>query len=124
MSSLLECVLGIYVLYSRKSNLYPGSTPYELVFTHVPKFTDLAIQARPFVFYPVLLIHLAEAVVMTFKLKKHSVPLFSGAWWAWIGSTLIEGITAFLRYVVFGTLLYFKSQLRTDYRYRLELMNT
>jgi len=96
--------LGIYVLYSRKNNLYPGSTPYELVFKHVQKFTDFAIWAKPFVFYPVLGIHFVEAIVMAFKLEKHSVPRFSGVWWAWTASTFIEGFCAFQRYITFNIL--------------------
>ena len=93
-------LLGFYMLYSRKDNLYPGSTPYELIFKHLPKFTDFAIWARPFVFYPVLGIHIVEVVFMTFKLEKHSMPLFSKAWWAWIASTFIEGVGAFQRYAI------------------------
>lgn len=55
---------------------------------------------QPFVFYPMLVIHGAEAYHMARgRLTKHSVNVRSRIWWQWLGSTFIEGVGSFDRQV-------------------------
>lgn len=88
-----------FILLSRKENVLPGSVPYEVVFKHVPKFASFVASVQPLVICLMLIIHGTEAFFMTRKLEKHSVPLLSMLWWAWVISNFIEGVGAFQRYV-------------------------
>jgi len=96
--TFIACFLT-FITLSRKENMLPGSIPYEAVFKHVPKFTSFVISIRLLVLYPMLVIHVTEVFFMTRKLEKHSVPLLSTLWWAWVISNFIEGVGAFQRYV-------------------------
>lgn len=87
------------LMYSRQENLFPGSAPYEAIFKHVPQFAEFAAKIRPYVLSLMLAIHGSEAILMTIRLEKHSVPLFSRLWWAWVVSNFIEGVGAFQRFV-------------------------
>jgi hypothetical protein len=88
-----------FIMLSRKENLLPGSIFYEAIFKHLPKFTSFVISIRLLVLYLMLVIHGTEVFFMTLKLQKHSVPLLSTLWWAWVISNFIEGVGAFQRYV-------------------------
>lgn len=92
------CLL-VFLMYSRKENLLPGSGPYETIFKHIPQFAAFSAKLRPLVLYPMLVIHVTETFFMTMKLEKHSVPLLSTVWWSWVLSNFIEGVGAFQRYV-------------------------
>lgn len=86
------------VCFSRRSNFLPGSRLYDSVLRHVPSFARFCYDIQPFLLYPVLAIHVSEAVWMeTTRLEKHNVPRFSKLWWKWVLSTFVEGVGAFIR---------------------------
>jgi hypothetical protein len=95
---------GTFLLLSRRDNALPGSLPYELLFKHIPQFAAFVARVRDLVLWPMIAIHLFEAYLMTKRLEKHSVPLFSTLWWMWVVSCFIEGVGSFQRYVNKGTL--------------------
>jgi hypothetical protein len=82
---------SVYILLSRPENV-------SFVFKLVPQFAAFVLKIRLLVLYPMIGIHLVEAFLMTRKLQRHSVPLFSKLWWAWCVSSFIEGVGSFRRY--------------------------
>jgi hypothetical protein len=83
--------LSTYILLSRPAHV-------SFVFKLVPEFADFVSKIRLLVLYPMIFIHVIEAFLMTRKLQRHSVPLFSKLWWAWCLSCFIEGVGSFRRY--------------------------
>lgn len=88
-----------YILLSRQANMLPGSFLYEWIFRFVPQFAAFIFKIRLIVLYPMLAIHLFETFLMSRKLERHSVPLFSKLWWSWCLSAFVEGVGSFQRYV-------------------------
>lgn len=80
-----------YILLSRPQHV-------SFVFQLVPEFAAFVSRIRLLVLYPMIVIHVVEASLMIRKLQRHSVPLFSGLWWAWCASCFIEGVGSFRRY--------------------------
>jgi hypothetical protein len=93
LAHLVTLFVTVYTLlmYCRKDNLLPGSGPYELIFKHFPRYSAFALRVRPIVFPLMIAIHIGEALYMTRRLEKHSVPLFSRLWWLWVVDNLMEG---------------------------------
>jgi hypothetical protein len=91
--------LSTYILLSRKENTLPGSLLYDNVLKYIPRFAEFSHNTRDYVIWPMLVIHITEASIMTNTLKKHSVPLFSRLWWMWTVSSFVEGFDSFRRYV-------------------------
>lgn len=88
-----------FVCFSRRSNFLPGSSLYDHVLQHVPRFAKFCYDVQPFVLYPMLAIHLSEALWMErTRLEKFNVPRFSKLWWQWLLSNFIEGVGAFKRF--------------------------
>jgi hypothetical protein len=75
----------------------PGSIAHEVLLKHVPGLASLVQKLRLLILAIMVAIHLIEVYVMTLKLKKHSVPLFSSVWWLWAASNFIEGMGALRR---------------------------
>lgn len=95
----VACLLT-FTLYSRPQNCYPGSFVYDNVLKYVPAFARFSAKVRPWVLYPMLAVHIAEAVTMArTRLDKHTVPVLSRLWLTWTMSTFIEGVGSFHRYV-------------------------
>lgn len=80
-----------FILLSRPENV-------SFVFQMVPGFAAFVLKIRLLVLFPMLAIHVFEAFLMSRKLQKHSVPLFSNVWWAWVASCFVEGYGSFRRY--------------------------
>jgi Protein of unknown function (DUF2470) len=89
--------LTTFCMLSRPQHVMPGSIAYEVLLKHVPGLAGLVQQLRLVILGLMIVIHSAEVYVMTAKLKKHSVPLFGGAWWLWVASNFIEGLGSFQR---------------------------
>jgi hypothetical protein len=86
-----------FCMLSRPEHVMPGSLAFELLLKHVPGLAALVQSLRLLILALMVAIHCTEAYFMTAKLKKHSVPLFSLVWWAWVVSNFIEGYGAFQR---------------------------
>lgn len=98
MAVVFAAVLLTYIAFSRRSNFQPGSSLYNMLLGHVKGFARFCYRVQPLVLYPTLVIHLAESIHMhQSRLRKYNVPMFSRLWWTWIGSTMIEGVGAFIR---------------------------
>ncbi|PVI07257.1 integral membrane protein-like protein [Periconia macrospinosa] len=86
-----------YGLFSRPSHFQPGSVPHDMLLHHVPKFTKFCLTIQPYLITIMAAIHAFETVLMVRKLRRHSLTLFDGVFWAWCASAFVEGITAFQR---------------------------
>lgn len=85
--------------FSQRSNFLPGSFLYDYILQHVPSFARFCYNIQPYVLYPMLAIHLSEAVWMErTRLRKFNVPRFSKLWWQWLLSNFTEGVGAFKRF--------------------------
>ncbi|KAK5141105.1 hypothetical protein BJ546DRAFT_1028680 [Cryomyces antarcticus] len=85
--------------FFRAGNFVPGSYLYDYLLVYVPSFASFCYKIQPYVFYPMISIHLAEAVHMARgRLRRHSVVPGTSLWWAWVTSNFIEGIGAMQRF--------------------------
>ena len=88
-----------FVVFSKRSNLEPGSYLYEYLLLHAPGFADWCYSIQPLLVFLMYTIHGSETLYMTTgRLKKHSVPSFSALWWKWVLGTFVEGIGSFIRF--------------------------
>ena len=89
---------SFYILSARRSNFLPGSVVYDSLLHKVPSIAGYCYDHHPVAFLAFLGVHSMEAVLLAVKrLRVHRVPFLSGVWWAWVISTVIEGMTAFQR---------------------------
>ncbi|KAM0258286.1 hypothetical protein ACHAQJ_003928 [Trichoderma viride] len=76
----------------------PGSAPWELlkvVFPGGPEGFRWTVRT---IFWPVVGIHLVEAVLLDrWRLQKHGVARWSSVWWMWTGAIFFEGLTSWKR---------------------------
>jgi hypothetical protein len=92
-------VATVLIAYSQRSNFEPGSPLGDFLLLHSPRFAWFCQTFQPYIFWPVLAIHISECWVMArAKLKMHSVPTFSSLWWKWIVNVFFEGYPAFKRF--------------------------
>ncbi|KAH7392635.1 integral membrane protein-like protein [Pyrenochaeta sp. MPI-SDFR-AT-0127] len=91
-----QCLLA-YLLLPRPANFRPGSLLYDTVLFRYPPFANFNAQFGWIVFAVMLPIHLFETHLMVKKLTRHGRGLADGVWWKWVGSTFVEGVTAFWR---------------------------
>jgi len=88
-----------FICFSQRLNFLPGSFLYDYILRHVPRFAKFCYDIQPYVLYPMLAVHLSEAVWMErTRLQKFNVPRFSKLWWQWLLSNFIEGVGAFKRF--------------------------
>lgn len=84
-----------FIAYSTRANFEDGGYLAAIVPSVFARFSRTI---QPFVFYPMLAIHSAEAYHMARgRLAKHSVNVRSKVWWQWLGTTFIEGVGSFSR---------------------------
>ncbi len=92
-------VFVTFLAFSRRANFRPGSWCYDGLLSYVPSFGNFCWRIQPLVFYPMVVLHAAEATYMErTRLQRHTVKVFGRVWWMWISSTFVEGIGAFLRF--------------------------
>lgn len=95
---MVVCALT-FLAFARRGNFVPGSLLYDGLLGYVPGFANFCWTVQPFVFYPMLAGHLAEALHMErSRLRKHTVRMFSRTWWMWEVSNFVEGLGAFVRF--------------------------
>ena len=76
----------------------PGSAAWDLVSAVFPAGPEWYRWVVRSIFWPMVLIHTAEAVIMDrTRLQKYGVQRGSKLWWKWIAGCWIEGITTFKR---------------------------
>jgi hypothetical protein len=95
--TILFLVLGTFFMLSSASYIEPGGWAYEYILSNVNLLPEFTQEFRLPIIWLMVVIHSGEAVLMTFKLQKHSVPMFTGLWWAWVIDTFSEGFGAFQR---------------------------
>lgn len=91
-----QCLLT-YVLLPRGENFRPGSLLYDNVLFMVPTFARFVLEVRWIILPIMLAIHAVEAYFMAKKVKKHGLSSADTVWWMWVGSSFVEGVTAFWR---------------------------
>lgn len=91
-----QCLL-IFVLLPRGANFRPGSLLYDTILFMVPAFARFVLQVRWIVLPLMLAIHVVESYIMANKVKRHGLSSADAVWWMWVGSSFVEGITAFWR---------------------------
>ncbi|KAF9885776.1 hypothetical protein FE257_012358 [Aspergillus nanangensis] len=92
--------LGVMVAFSRRGNFVPGSWMYEtLGLQRAPQAVTLCHDYQPWVLWSLIGAHVLEAAVLAVtRLKPHGVSMFGSVWWMWMGSTVIEGVSAWHRF--------------------------
>lgn len=89
---------SVYILFSRRANFLPGSLVYDSLMHKVPTLAAYCHDFQPLAFFGFLGIHLMESGLLALtRLRKHRVPFMSGVWFAWVISTVVEGMTAWQR---------------------------
>ncbi|KAF2629588.1 integral membrane protein-like protein [Macroventuria anomochaeta] len=91
-----QCFL-VYLLLPRGANFRPGSQLYDNLLFMVPTFADFVLQVRSIILPIMLAIHVTETFVMEKKVRRHGLSSVDAVWWLWVGSSFVEGITAFWR---------------------------
>lgn len=91
---------AFFALFSRRSHFLPGSAVYETVgLDKFPNATEFCHQYQPHLFFSILGAHIVEASLLAWKrLRVHGVPFLSGVWCAWYASTVVEGMSAWVRF--------------------------
>ena len=97
-ATMVVCALT-FLAFARPGNFVPGALLYDALLRYVPGFAKFCWRVQPLVIYPMLALHVVEAVHMErSRLKKHTVRMFSRTWWMWVISTFVEGVGAFVRF--------------------------
>lgn len=91
-----QCIL-VYLLLPREANFRPGSLLYDNILLMAPAFAAFVLQVRWIVLPIMLAIHVTEAFVMANKVNRHGLTSADAVWWQWVGSSFVEGVTAFWR---------------------------
>ena len=88
------------VSFAKRSNFEPGSLLNDNLLRHVPLLlANFCWQVQPLIFYPILILHLGEAVYMaSSRLSTHTVPMGGQLWLTWVCGTFIEGYGSFVRF--------------------------
>ncbi|KAL4918290.1 hypothetical protein BDW62DRAFT_66878 [Aspergillus aurantiobrunneus] len=94
-------LLAMLVGYSRRGNFEPGSLLYEGVgLDRFPRFVEFSYKWQPWIWGIIAFLHVFEAIVLLawIRMRKYGVRLFSGLWWAWFVTGLIEGLPTWKRF--------------------------
>lgn len=91
-----QCLL-VFLLLPRGANFRPGSLLYNNLLVMAPAFASFVLQVRWIVLPVMLAIHVFESTIMAKKVKRHGLSPADALWWAWVGSSFVEGITSFWR---------------------------
>ncbi|KAE8144983.1 hypothetical protein BDV25DRAFT_165626 [Aspergillus avenaceus] len=93
-------VLVTLVVFCRRSNFLPGSLFYDTVgLDQFPSFSQFCYTVQPLLLLALFGTHCVEAVLFAVKrLKPHGVPIFTGVWFAWTATVIIEGAVAWRRF--------------------------
>ena len=91
-----QCMLT-YLLLPRGANFRPGSLLYDNLLYMLPAFARFVLQVRWIVLTLMLAIHITETFIMARKVNRHGLSSVDAMWWMWVGSSFVEGITAFWR---------------------------
>ena len=90
-SSIIIGVLLGLVSFANGSNFAPGSFLAHTLFYPVPELARFMERHHWYVWWAILIVHVAEAGLMTVWLKKYNVPPFSRLWMLYVGFTALEG---------------------------------
>lgn len=91
--------LATMVAFSRRSNFKPDSLLYSSLLHHVPSFATFCYKIQPLLISAMAVIHLTEALHMTFyRLRPHNVRFGSKVWILWVVNDFVEGVTALQRF--------------------------
>ncbi|KAL4798050.1 hypothetical protein BDV19DRAFT_35309 [Aspergillus venezuelensis] len=92
--------LGVFVVFSRRENMLPGSLVYETMgLKSWPGFTGWGLKWGGLLWWALALAHGFEAVVLLYwqRLRKYNVEAFSGLWFVWMVLGFVEGFPAWMR---------------------------
>lgn len=84
-------------MLSSASYIEPRGWAYTYILRYINGLPEFTQRFRLVIVGLMVLIHGGEAFYMTVKLKRHSVPIFSAIWWAWVIDNFSEGFGAFQR---------------------------
>ena len=95
---MVVCALT-FLAFARPGNFVPGALLYDTLLKYVPGFAKFCWRVQPLVIYPMVALHVYEAMHMErSRLRKHTVRMLSRTWWKWMVSTFVEGAGAFVRF--------------------------
>lgn len=78
--------------------IVPGTVVWEVLQQWFPGGAAWFLTLNGWVAWPMLVVHVAEAVFMARKVRRYGVGLGSALWWKWVGSNAIEGVGAVWRF--------------------------
>jgi len=90
-----QCILA-YTLLPFPSLWQPGSLIYDSILYRLPALANImAVWGWYIVVVIMIPIHSVEAGITARRLRvKHGLTPLDAVWWAWVGSTFVEGVTA------------------------------
>lgn len=94
---VVASICFIFVMLLREQHVLPGSIAYEYFLKWIPYFPYLARNFRLEILTFMVSMHVTETYVMSGRMRRHSVRLFSSVWWSYMISCFIEGYGTFHR---------------------------
>lgn len=99
MTVVMAAVVLTIFIFVRRANFEKGSWCYDYLLRYVQEFAAWAWKVQPLVWWPMVVLHVGEAVYMwRSRLEKHTVRMGGVVWWKWVVSTFFEGYGAFIRF--------------------------
>ncbi|KAI9869453.1 MAG: hypothetical protein M1813_000242 [Trichoglossum hirsutum] len=91
--------LSTLLAFRTRRNFESGSLLYDILLASFPAVASFFHTIQPWLFYPMISLHAAEAVHFErSRLGHHSVPRWSQLWWLYVLTHFVEGITSFWRF--------------------------
>jgi hypothetical protein len=99
VAAVVFCAVGFYFLsYASLPLVVPGTTPWRILESVFPGGAATFRWLVKAIFFPVLGIHIVEAVALDqTRLQRHNVPRWSKLWWQWELNMFVEGFTCWKR---------------------------
>jgi Protein of unknown function (DUF2470) len=95
----LAITASTLLVFCTQRNFEPGSLLYDSLLTNAPTTALFLHTIQPWVFYPLVLIHMMETVHLErSRLRYHSIPRWSWLWWSYVLTHLVEGAPSFFRF--------------------------
>ncbi|KAI9770714.1 MAG: hypothetical protein M1840_002964 [Geoglossum simile] len=95
----LVITASMFLVFCTQRNFESGSLLYDNLLVNAPATASFLHTIQPWVFYPLVLIHIMEAVHLErSRLRHHSIPRWSWLWWSYVLTHLVEGAPSFFRF--------------------------
>lgn len=98
--NILEKLIFLIVCLAFLTFSLPKSVFNAFIGSFVPvRFAGFLLAIKSYAWWFMVLLHSGETLYFVRgQMKRHDVPVLSGVWWKWVGSTMVEGIGAQWRF--------------------------